>query len=277
VGRADGHPAATVPLLANFQRLVRYRALIRSLVARDLKARYRGTVFGFAWSFVNPLLYLLVYSFVFTVVMPGARPADLQPYAAFLFCGILPWTWFSSSLLEASNALVAGGNLIRKVLFPAEVLPIVSVLSGLANFCFGLPILVAFLVYNQVPIVPGDLLWLPAIVAVQLLLTIGLALLASALTVHFRDLRDLLQNLLMLWFFATPILYPISAVPVRFRWILELNPFTQLAVAYQETLFRGGAFTEWERVAAVGVVSIVIFAVGYAVFDRLRDSLPEEV
>src|ERR671923_2323098 len=98
--------------------LLRYRGLIQSLVARELKARYRGSVLGFFWSFVNPLLFLLVYTFVFTVVMPGARGGGLEPFALFLFCGILPWAWFSSSLLEASNVLIAGGNLIKKGLFP---------------------------------------------------------------------------------------------------------------------------------------------------------------
>jgi ABC-type polysaccharide/polyol phosphate export permease len=117
-------------LLANLTQLLRYRALIQSLVARELKARYRGSVLGFFWSFVNPLLLLLVYTFVFTLVLPGVHPPELEPFALFMFCGILPWTWFSSSLLESSNVLIAGGNLIRKVLFPAEVLPIVTVLAA---------------------------------------------------------------------------------------------------------------------------------------------------
>src|SRR6187399_2908451 len=115
---------------SNLATLVRYRGLVQSLVVRDLKARYRGSVLGFFWSFVNPLLLLSIYTFVFTVVMPAARGADLEPYAVFLFCGLLPWTWFTSSVLESATVLVSGGNLIRKVLFPAEVLPIVTVLAG---------------------------------------------------------------------------------------------------------------------------------------------------
>src|SRR6266852_712652 len=112
----------------NLAQLIRYRSLIQSLVARELKARYRGSVLGFFWSFVNPLMLLLIYSFVFTTVMPN-ETKGIQPYALFMFCGILPWTWFSSSLLEASGSLIAGGNLIKKVLFPAEILPITSVLA----------------------------------------------------------------------------------------------------------------------------------------------------
>jgi ABC-type polysaccharide/polyol phosphate export permease len=211
------------------------------------------------------------------VVLPGVHPPELEPFALFMFCGILPWTWFSSSLMESSNVLVAGGNLIKKVLFPAEVLPIVSVLAGLVHFCLGLPILVAFLIYYRVPVSPTDLLWFPVIVAIQLLLTIGLALIVSSLTVHFRDVRDLLQNVLTLWFFATPIIYPISQVPPRVRQFLNLNPFTHLAVAYQEVLFRPGPFTQFNRLLAVGVMSILTFLFGYFVFDRLRDTFAEEV
>ena len=170
--------------------LVKYRGLIQTLVTRDLKARYRGSVLGFFWSFFNPLLLMAVYTFVFTTIMPGAHPADIQPYGLFFFCGILPWTWFSSSLTEASNVLISGGNLIKKVLFPAEVLPIVTVLANMVHFFLGLPILVAFLLYYQRPVDPVELLWFPVIVFVQLILTIGLALFLSAMTVHFRDLND---------------------------------------------------------------------------------------
>jgi len=264
-------------MFANLRHLFRYRALIRSLVARDLKARYRGSVLGFFWSFVNPLLLLLIYSFVFTVVMPGARPQELQPFALFMFCGILPWSWFSASLLEGSNSLIAGSNLIKKVLFPAEVLPITSVLANLVHFCFGLPILGLFLLLYDTQASPVKLVWLPVIVAIQLLLTTGLALLAAALTVLFRDVRDLLANLLTFMFFATPIIYPISLAPASVQPYLNLNPFTHLAVAYQGALFRGGPFTDGDRLLVVAAESVVVFLAGYFLFDRLRDILPEEV
>ena len=263
-------------MIQSLGQLLRYRALVASLVARDLRARYRGSLLGFAWSFINPLLLLLIYTFVFTVVLPGARGMGVEPYAVFLFCGILPWTWFSSSLLEASNVLVAGGNLIKKVMFPAEVLPLVTVFAGLAHFAFGLPILAAFLIYFAVP-VGVDLALLPVIVLAQLLLTAGLALLVSSITVHFRDVRDLLANLLTLWFFATPIIYPIEQAPPRVQQLLNLNPFTHLAVLYQETLFRQEPFDDWWRLGVIAAVAVVTFAVGYVVFDRLRDTLAEEV
>src|SRR5215203_4856196 len=131
-------------MLRNLAALARYRGLIQSLVARELKARYRGSALGIFWSFGNPLLLLLIYSAVFKYFVPG-RGNAIQPYTLFLFSGLLPWTWFASSLNESTGSLIAGGNLIKKVLFPAEVLPIVSVLANMVHFLLGLPILGLFL------------------------------------------------------------------------------------------------------------------------------------
>ncbi|MDP2054220.1 MAG: ABC transporter permease [Acidobacteriota bacterium] len=264
-------------MLQNLAKLFRFRGLIQTLVVRDLKARYRGSVLGFFWSFFNPLMLLLIYTFVFTKVLVGIRPAEMEPYALFMFCGILPWTWFSSSLLESSNTLIAGGNLIKKVLFPAEVLPIVTVLANMVHFFLGLPILAAFVLYYQRPIDPLELLWFPVIVLVQLVLTTGLALFLSALTVHFRDVKDLLGNLLTLWFFSTPIIYPMLTAPEDLRWWLNLNPMTHLMISYQEVLFFPGPHGHYKWLLALGALSVVVFLAGYFVFDRLRDSFAEEV
>jgi ABC-type polysaccharide/polyol phosphate export permease len=275
----------------NLSQLPRYRGLIQSLVARELKARYRGSVLGIFWSFGNPLLLLLIYSAVFKYFV-AAKDNAVQPYALFLFCGLLPWTWFASSLNESAGSLIAGGNLIKKVLFPAEVLPIVSVLANMVHFLLGLPILGIFLLYYAYvgagPVVAGapvpqvalhaaELIWLPVVILVQLVLTTGLALFLSALSVHFRDVRDILSNLLTFWFFATPIIYPWQSVPRLKAW-LDLNPFTHLAVSYQEILFYPeNAFGHLRWLLALAVASVAVFLAGYWVFDRLRDSLAEVV
>jgi lipopolysaccharide transport system permease protein len=264
-------------MFRNLAALLKYRGLIQTLVVRDLKARYRGSVLGFFWSFFNPLLLLGVYTFVFTAIMPAAHPENIRPYALFFFCGILPWTWFSSSLTESANVLISGGNLIKKVLFPAEVLPIVAVLANLAHFFLGLPILAAFLIYYQRPLDPLELLWFPVIIVVQFLFTTGLAFLLAALTVHFRDIKDILANLLTLWFFSTPIIYSMQMAPEAYRRILNLNPMTHLAISYQEVLFHVGPHGHWKWLLALAVLSIVVFLFGYFVFDRLRDSFAEEV
>jgi len=279
----------------NLAQLPRYRGLIQSLVVRELKARYRGSVLGFFWSFVNPLLLLVIYSVVFSVFLPN-RMEGIQPYALFLFCGLLPWTWFATALNESSGVLIAGGNLIKKVLFPAEVLPIVNVLANMVHFFFGLPILALFLAYyawgpdpidaatglaapHHIALHWRELIWLPVVIAVQLVLTTGLALLLSALTVHFRDIRDILSNLLTFWFFATPIIYWWNTEPLLdYKWFFDLNPFTHLAVSYQEILFfPEDAFGHWKWLVALGIASVGVFLAGYWVFDRLRDSFAEAV
>jgi lipopolysaccharide transport system permease protein len=279
-------------MFQNLAQLLRYRALIQSLVARELKARYRGSVLGFFWSFINPLLLLLVYSFIFAYVLKNTTEG-IQPYPLFLFCGLLPWTWFSSSLLESSGVLISGGNLIKKVLFPAEVLPIVTVLANMVHFLLALPILAAFIIWYrtlgyhvgfQGALTIGEMVWLPAIVLIQLVLTLGLALIVSALTVHFRDIRDILANVMTLWFFATPIIYPlltgtgpVANMPSFAKTLFNLNPFTHLAVSYQEVLFFDGPYGHWLWLLALGVASVALFLFGYFVFDRLRDSFAEEV
>ena len=262
-------------MFENLRQLPRYRGLIQSLVSRELKARYRGSVLGFFWSFANPLLLLLVYTFVFSYVM--RPPEGIHDYALFLFCGLLPWTWFQTSLVESSGILISGGNLIKKVMFPAEILPIVTVLSNLVHFLFGLIILVVFLIYFQAPLQPLELLWFPVVVLVQLVLTLGFALILSALTVHFRDIKDILGNVMTLWFFATPIIYSWKNPPPQIRRFLNANPVTHLAVSYQEILYFEGPFGHWKWLLALGMGSIVLFLFGYFLFDRLRDSFAEEV
>ena len=264
-------------MFSNLATLLRYRGLISSLVARELKARYRGSVFGFFWSFINPLLLLLIYSFVFTTIIPNEEPKT-RPYALFMFCGILPWTWFSSSLSDAAGSLIAGGNLIKKVLFPAEVLPIVSVLANMVHFFLGLVILIIFLVIYRHPPDAWDLFWFPVAVLVQLVFTCALGVLLAALAVHFRDIRDILANVLTLWFFATPIIYPYFQANVqKFRPLFNANPFTHLAISYQEILFFYGPIGHWRWLLALGAASIPLFLACYWVFDRLRDSFAEAV
>jgi lipopolysaccharide transport system permease protein len=266
----------------NLGQLFRYRGLIQTLVVRDLKARYRGSMLGFFWSFVNPLMLLGIYTFIFTTFLKTGP--DLQPYAAFLFCGLLPWTWFSTALLESAGSLIFNGNLLKKLLFPAEVLPIVSVISSMMHFFFGLPILAGILIYYQVMthgvaihLWAGELAWFPVIVLVQLIFTLGLALLLSSLTVHFRDIKDLLGNILTFWYFAKPIIYSYKQFPEYHKYF-NANPFAHLAISYQEVLFYpDDAFGHWKWLLAVGFGSVLLFLFGYFVFDRLRDSFAEAV
>jgi lipopolysaccharide transport system permease protein len=262
-------------MLQQLATLVRYRLLIQSLVGRELKARYRGSVLGFFWSFINPLLLLLTYGLVFTYMLPVQRSPAFQPYFVFLFCGLLPWTWFNASLLESCGVLIAGGNLIKKVLFPAEVLPVVTVFTNLVHFLLGLPILLLFLAASGR--LHPTLILLPLPLIVQLVMTLGLALFVSALTVHFRDIQNILGHVLQLLFFATPIIYPFADIKSEtVKTVLRLNPMTHVVMSYQQLLF-DGHFDHGAGLLKAGLVALLFFAVGAFLFDRLRDTLAEEV
>lgn len=261
-------------MFAGLKSLFRYRLLIQSLVSRELKARYRGTILGFFWSFINPLLLLLTYGLVFTVMLPVKRSAEMEPYFVFLFCGILPWTFFQASVAESTGVLIAGGNLIKKVLFPAEVLTVVSVVSNLVHFLLGLPVLLAFLLWH------GRLTWeallFPLPLLVEFVFTLGLSLFISALTVHFRDIQNILTHILQVWFFATPILYLYGDTHGGMRMLLRLNPMAHVMVSYQQILF-DGKFDHWSGLGLAGIAAILMYAFGSFFFERLRDTLAEEV
>ncbi len=274
-------------MIEKLKEIFKYRQLIFTLVARELKARYRGTVFGFLWSFLNPLLLLLVYSVVFGLILPQSsgriEGIDLKgrDYAIFLFTGLLPWLWFNSSILESANVLFVHGNLIKKIRFPIEVLPIMVVFTNLVHFVLGVPILVLLIVILGKTI--GLTFWVfffPAAVIVQFVFTMGLSFLVSALTVHFRDLKDILANLLTLWFFGTPIIYPFLAPVIQgnkyVKFVLTLNPMTHIIEAYHYT-FVYGSLPHWKKLPVTFAVGLVCFYLGYLIFDKLRDTFVEEV
>jgi lipopolysaccharide transport system permease protein len=269
-------------VLTSLHDLYRHRALVGVLTARELKARYRGSVLGFFWSLLNPLLMLAVYTLVFQYVMPN-RTASMRPYALFLFTGLLPWNWLAASLTDASGSLPTHGALLRKILFPAEVLPVVAVLAQGVHFLLGLPILLAGLLLARFGLFEGAVTFGPALLQVPLLLVVqglfllGLGFFLAALTVHFRDVRDLLTTAIPLWFFATPILYSLSDLkPGRVTAILKLNPIAPLFAGWHDALF----FGRWISPSHWGLMTLLsvgTFVLGYAFFDRLRDSFAEAV
>jgi len=267
----------------SLSRLLQHRLLIRTLVHRELKARYRGSVLGFLWTFVNPLMLLAVYTFVFLYVIDPFRGEDgvTDPYALYLFCGLLPWTWFSSGLAEGANSLLVGGNLIKKIIFPAEVLPVVAVVHNGVNFLLGLPIYFVFWFWFKPEGISVHVLWLPLVILVQFVFTLGLSLFLAALTVHYRDVKDLLANILTLWFFGSPVIYSYTFLDNSRpgSWaarILELNPMTHILEGYHTSMFTG-EMLHWRRFGVTAIVAVLTFLVGYYFFDRLRDSFAEEV
>ena len=251
--------------------LYKYRELIANLVGKDLKARYRGSAMGMMWTFLNPLLLLLVYALVFSVYMR----VQVQNYAVFVFSGLLPWIWFSSSLLDWVNSITASGALITKSMFPAEILPMVKVIANMVNYLFSLPLLLIFMVVYGVPITLS-VMWLPLIAFAQLLFTIGLVYVFSALNVRFRDVQHILNNFLVLWFFLCPIIYPISQTPEKWRFTFYLNPMATLSIAYQD-IFVSGKTPNLVMLLALLVVGLAITLFGFSQFDRYKESFAEEI
>jgi ABC-type polysaccharide/polyol phosphate export permease len=266
-------------MIEKLKEIVRHRELIFTLVSRELKARYRGTVLGFFWSLFNPLLLMIVYTVVFGFIVGGARVSGFADnkwlYALFLFNGILPWTWFSSSLLESANVLNVQGALIKKIKFPVEVLPIMVVTTNMVHFILGLPVLIAFfLLFGKA--LPPWVLFLPVSLLAQYIFTMGLCFLVSALTVHFKDIKDILSNLLTLWFFATPIIYTYESVPKALQYVLNFNPMTHIIESYHYSFFFG-SLPHYKRFAITILVGLLFFYLGYLLFDKLRDTFVEEV
>ncbi len=263
--------------------IFRYRSLLATLTSRELKARYRGSVLGYVWSLFNPLLLLAVYTFVFSTIF---APRDdnvtpYGPYGLFLATGVFPWLWLSASWVEGTSALSANAGLIRKASFPAELLPIVSVLANLAHFAFALPVIggaVAYFSTRGHDVGGWATLTAPLVALLQLPLVVGLALGFAALNAHFKDVKDILANLLTLLFFMTPILYTLKVLepmPVV-HWVVAHNPITPFIRAYQETIFYGRlpGPGHWLEMVVVG---LVVWTLGAWVFDRLSDTLVEAV
>ena len=257
--------------------LYRHRQLIAALTARDLKARYRGSLLGYFWSLANPLLLLGVYTLVFTKFFPQQV---VQPYPLFLFSGILPWTFFAAAILESTSSISANAGLIKKVMFPAEALPLVVVLSHLVHFALAIPILLAAIgVYALMGQFEFNvtILLVPVLMLLQTMFVAGIAMTVSSASVLFRDLRDIVANLMQLGFFVTPIIYLIDNIQSRaLRAILRVNPMTPFVVAYQDIFFFGRMPNLSDSILIL-TYAFGSLALGFFVFDRLRDTLAEAI
>lgn len=271
-------------MLRLLRNLYRFRGLLLTLTQRELKARYRGSTLGFFWSLVNPLALIAVYAFVFsTIFAPRDRfVIDYGPYGLFLATGVIPWIWLQTAWAEGTSSLTANAGMIRKAAFPAELLPIVAVLANLVHLVLALPILVGAFGVAHLLGVEVSFGWAallaPLVALLQVPVVSGLALGFSAAHVHFKDVRDILGNLLTLLFFLTPILYTIETLepfpPVY--WLVKLNPLTPFLEGYQETLFYGRVPGAGDWLAMIAVAAVV-WTAGAWVFDRLSETLGEAV
>jgi ABC-type polysaccharide/polyol phosphate export permease len=260
-----------IQVLVSKGRFPYIRDLLRELVARDLKLRYKRSVLGIAWSLLNPLAQLLIFTFLFRKVLP----LNIPNYPLFVFTGVLAWSWFQTSVFLAAGAITDNRELIRRPGFPAAILPVVTVTSNLIHFLLALPILLLFIWLSNVQLTNASLL-LPLVIAIQFLLTLSLSFLVATFHVTFRDTQHLLSVLLLLLFYLTPVFYDASVVPERFQWFYRLNPLAYLLEAYRAILIYG------EMPTAISLVGLSMLALGvlwagYSVFRRASFRFVEEL
>jgi ABC-type polysaccharide/polyol phosphate export permease len=258
----------------------RHRTLVAVLVRRELDARYRASFLGFFWSLLNPLLLLAVYAVVFTYIFSPRFPGG-EPYPLFLFSGLLPWLFFSGAVLDGSTTLIDNGPLLAKVMCPPEIFPAVTVVSHLVHHFLALPILlVAMAAAATMGLHPFPrVFWLvPLALAPWIMVTGGAVLAISVLSVHYRDMRDLVGHVLNLLFFASPIIYSLDGleVPDMLRNVLAVNPLASLVRVYRDVVFTGAVpeVSVWLTAFAVGGVSLWL---GTRVFMHYRETLVEAV
>jgi lipopolysaccharide transport system permease protein len=253
--------------------------LLRALVRRDLEARYKGSILGNLWPLLNQLSQLLIYTYVFSIVLKvklslKGVPENNFTFGLWLFAGLLPWIAFSSGLIQAANSVVGQPNLVKKVVFPLALLPLVPTLSTFIESSFGLMALIFFVAVSTHTL-HSTLALLPLIWITQLMLTAGLGYLMAGLTVFLRDIPQTLGVILNIWLYLTPILYPATAVPETWRnWVFWLNPMTAIAEVYRD-LVLVGEVKHWGEWGVTTVISAIVFCIGFSVYKRLRPAFAD--
>ncbi len=251
--------------------------LIFSLAKRELLTRYKGSVLGLVWAVLTPVVMIAIFTFIFAGIFGARFGAEHSSwdYALYLFCGLLPWSMFQETLQQSANTIVAHANLVKRVVFPLETLPVALAFSALANQVFAT---VALLIATVV--IRHDLrltaLWFPVLLIPQLLLTLGAAWLIASLGVFLRDIAQGVTLLLMAWMYLTPIIYPESIVPSRFQLFINLNPFTSLIRSYRR-IFLDGASPDWLGLGYFTVIALVMFVFGYWWFARSRKNFSDVI
>lgn len=248
-----------------------------SFAKRELLGRYKGSVLGIAWAVLTPAVMIAIFTFVFSGIF-GARFSASNShwdFALYLFCGLLPWTMFQESVQQSANTILAHSNLVKRVVFPLETLPAAQVLAALGNQLFAtIALLIATIVVRQR--LDLTVLWLPVLLIPQLLIALGAAWLISSLGVFLRDITQGVTLLLMAWMYLTPIIYPESIVPERFRAYININPFTPLIRSYRRIFLEASA-PDWPGLAYFAAFALLVFLFGYWWFARTRKSFADVV
>lgn len=256
--------------MKTIKELYAYREMICSLVRRDLKGRYKGSALGFMWTFINPLLQLGVYTMVFSVIMRSG----IEDYYLFLFVALIPWIFFSSSLASGASCIWAQQDMVKKIYFPREVLPLSFVTSQFVNMILSFIVVFAVLIVSGKGINFVAVLYLPIIMIVEYLLALSMTMMFSAITVYLRDMEYLLGIITMAWQFLSPVMYSIEQVPKQVMWLFNLNPMTPIIIAYRDILYYGQP-PKLGTLIHAAIFGLVMLAIGVVVFGKLKRRFAE--
>lgn len=255
-----------------FKDLYQYRELLKTNIKKEIRGKYKGSFLGVLWSFVNPLLMVLVYAIVFPYIMRFQE----DNYLIFLIVAIIPWTFFTTVIAQGSITVRTNANIIKKVYFPREILPISVVLSGLVNFFISCIIIFAFLIGSGIGL-SLHLLLLPVIALIQFMLSLGLVFIISAVNIYIKDVEYIVNFIISLLFYATPILYNINMFEgSALANVLVLNPLTHIINAYRNIMYYK-AMPDFKALSIVAIISFLVMVIGYKVFKKLEKGFAEEV
>lgn len=254
-----------------FKLLIRYRYLIWILSVKELKIQYRGSYLGFFWSLMNPLLLLIIYTFLFVIVFKNPAKA----YPVYLFCGILPFTWFQSSVLAGTAGVAGAGSLVSKSLMPPEIIVMSKIGANLLNYLLSVPILILF-VYIFKMRLGLPFLYFPLLIAVEFFFIAGVALFFSALNVFYRDIQYIIFNLTTFLFFSMPVMYFDNQLPLKIRRLIYLDPVAYIMKCFQD-IFYFNMFPRFTFVLAILFISLIFFIAGYAYFAARKELFSEFV
>ncbi len=249
------------------------RGLLWHMTVRHLRGQYKQSILGYAWAFVNPLSLMLILSFVFSIIL--RIPSQGVPYPLFLLVALLPWIFFSTALSSATDSVVNAASLVTKVYFPREVLPTAAVFTKLVDLGFGLLILIGLMVYLGYP-PEWTAVWFPILFLIHLLFTLGLAFPLAALNLFFHDVRFLVGVALTLWFYMTPVIYPVDLVPERYRLVFDLNPNSLFINAYRRVLLEGISPGLDRLLLGLGIALLTLL-VGYYLFKRMEPGFADRI
>ena len=257
-------------MIRKLHELYQYREMIVSLVRKDLKGRYKGSVLGFLWTFLNPLLQLLVYTMVFSVILKSGIPN----YYLHLFVALVPWIFFASSLTTGAKLVLDQKNMIKKIYFPREVLPVAYTFSSFCNMLFSFIIIFLVIAVMRLGVNFAALPWLLPVMAIQFMLVLGMNLITSAVTVYIRDLEHIMGVVSMAWMYLSPVVYGIKFVPETWhKWYL-LNPMAPLVLSYRDILYYQRA-PQLRYLAVAAGISLLVLCLGYFVFEKLQRRFAE--